>query len=174
MKLFIVVIALVAFQWQGSSAITCSYSCRKSYRTYGRCGVLGFSRCSSIAYRTDTCYRPCPVDGGWTDFTEWKEIKECDSLCGGGIKKEKRDRTCTDPAPAYGGDDCDGELSQVRNVACNTELCGDRCPLGQVKYIAHDGNKNKFYQCDNGVARLRDCAVGTMWSQDYTTCIHMP
>ncbi|KAK6195018.1 hypothetical protein SNE40_000537 [Patella caerulea] len=116
----------------------------------------------------------CPINGGWTDFTEWEEINECDSLCGGGIKEEQRDRTCTNPSPAYGGDDCDGESSQVRNVTCNTELCGDKCPTGQNTYIAHTDNDYRYYQCAHGVARLRDCAAGTMWSQDDSVCINIP
>ncbi|KAK6195015.1 hypothetical protein SNE40_000536 [Patella caerulea] len=155
----------------GEKILTFTRSCTDPSPMYGGNGCVGDTE------RTDTTTcneNPCPVNGGWTDFTEWEEINECDSLCGGGIKEEQRDRTCTNPAPAYGGDDCDGESSQVRNVTCNTELCGDKCPSGRNTYIAHGGNKNRYYQCDNDVARLRDCAVGTMWSQDHTNCINIP
>ncbi|XP_055954275.1 hemicentin-1 isoform X3 [Patella vulgata] len=155
----------------GEQILTFTRSCTDPSPMYGGNDCVGDTESTD----TETCNEyPCPVNGGWTDFTEWEEINECDSLCGGGIKEEQRDRTCTNPTPAYGGDDCDGELSQVRNVTCNTELCGNKCPSGHVTYIAHNGNKNRFYQCDNDVARLRDCAVGTMWSQERTVCINLP
>jgi|GEM_PF-6132901 len=51
-----------------------------------------------------------PVNGGWSDWSV------CSVSCGGGTQT----RTCTNPAPVYGGNDCQGSSSQ----GCNTHSCG--------------------------------------------------
>ncbi|KAL5251311.1 hypothetical protein ACHWQZ_G016863 [Mnemiopsis leidyi] len=56
------------------------------------------------------------IDGGWSDDDAWSE---CSADCGGGT--QTRTRTCTNPAPAYGGADCVGEATETQN--CNTEPC---------------------------------------------------
>ena len=56
------------------------------------------------------------VDGGWSEFSDWSE---CSATCGGGT--QTRIRTCTNPAPALGGVDCQGESSETQN--CNTHHC---------------------------------------------------
>ncbi|MDD2647033.1 MAG: hypothetical protein PHV78_03680 [Patescibacteria group bacterium] len=53
---------------------------------------------------------PTPIDGGWSDWSA------CSVSCGGGTKT----RTCTNPAPANGGKNCEGDSSLV----CNTQSCG--------------------------------------------------
>jgi len=57
-----------------------------------------------------------PIDGGWTDDGAWTE---CSAECGGGT--QSRSRTCTNPAPAYGGVECEGDAEESQN--CNTEPC---------------------------------------------------
>jgi len=57
--------------------------------------------------RTPSC--PAPVNGGWSSWSA------CTKACGGGTQT----RTCTNPAPAYGGADCSGSSSQ----SCNTGAC---------------------------------------------------
>ncbi len=51
----------------------------------------------------------CLVDGGWSAWGS------CSASCGGG----NQSRTCTNPAPAYGGADCTG----VNDEPCNTQAC---------------------------------------------------
>ena len=60
-----------------------------------------------------------PVDGGWS---EWTDFTECSESCGGGTKT--RSRSCTNPAPADGGAQCQGESSEEET--CNTEACAGR------------------------------------------------
>ena len=47
--------------------------------------------------------------------------------CGGGT--QERTRTCTNPPPAHGGKDCDGDSKEEQD--CNTEPCpeerGGKC-----------------------------------------------
>ena len=63
-------------------------------------------------------YHNNSVDGGWSE-PEWSE---CSVTCGGGT--QTRIRTCTNPAPAYGGLDCQGESSEIKD--CNSKDCPGR------------------------------------------------
>ncbi|CAH1773733.1 unnamed protein product [Owenia fusiformis] len=58
----------------------------------------------------------CPVNGGYAEWSVWSS---CSTTCGGG--EIARERTCTDPAPAYGGDDCVGD--NLETDVCNTFPC---------------------------------------------------
>ena len=61
-------------------------------------------------------YSYLSVDGGWTDYENWST---CSVKCGGGIRT--RSRSCTNPAPSYGGADCGGDSEEKET--CNTDLC---------------------------------------------------
>merc|ERR1712112_227291 len=69
--------------------------------------------------------KKCPIDG------QWSKWGECSKTCGGGRKK----RTCTNPAPAYGGADCEKEYGLGDKDDCNTE----KCPV--------DGQWSKWGEC---------------------------
>ena len=56
------------------------------------------------------------VDGG---FTEWSLFGSCSKTCGGGVMR--RNRSCTNPVPANGGQDCIGPREETRN--CSIEAC---------------------------------------------------
>ena len=55
-------------------------------------------------------YLPSLVHGGWTPWTEWSD---CSVSCSNGT--QSRTRSCTNPAPAHGGRDCEGEDRQVKD-----------------------------------------------------------
>jgi len=57
-----------------------------------------------------------PVNGNWGS---WSSYGECSAYCDGGIKK--RYRYCNSPAPAHGGQKCNGNDEQSSN--CNTHRC---------------------------------------------------
>lgn len=77
----------------------------------------GGKNCEGPVDEVEVCnVKPCPVDGG---FSEWGEYGACDKTCGGGV--QARNRTCTNPAPANGGKDCEGSLLETR--ACNEVDC---------------------------------------------------
>ena len=61
-------------------------------------------------------YYKTSVFGGWSEFEEWSE---CSTTCGGGT--QTRTRSCTNPAPAYDGLDCQGESSETQD--CNNQNC---------------------------------------------------
>ena len=52
------------------------------------------------------------LDGGWSDFGA------CSKACDGGTQS----RTCSNPAPANGGNNCVGDSTS----ACNTQACRGR------------------------------------------------
>ena len=56
------------------------------------------------------------VDGGFSDWSAWVT---CSVTCGGG--RQGRDRTCTNPAPQYGGSACVGNFTSEQD--CNTHEC---------------------------------------------------
>ena len=56
------------------------------------------------------------VDGGWSDYGEWSA---CSEECGGG--EQTRERVCNNPAPAYGGAECQGTSSETQS--CNQQPC---------------------------------------------------
>ena len=57
-----------------------------------------------------------PLDGAWSCWTDWSA---CSADCGGG--NQTRTRTCTNPAPAHGGAQCEGNSSETQN--CNSHTC---------------------------------------------------
>ena len=53
------------------------------------------------------------------NFTSWENIGECSNSCGGGTKQQRR--SCTNPSPTHGGNDCTGNTS--RTISCNNQPC---------------------------------------------------
>ena len=56
------------------------------------------------------------VNGNWALWSDWNN---CTLPCDGGT--QNRSRTCTDPQPQYGGDDCVGNEADVQT--CNAHIC---------------------------------------------------
>jgi hypothetical protein len=56
------------------------------------------------------------VNGDWSEWSEWEE---CSVTCGGGSKT--RNRTCTEPEPQYGGNNCTGH--DTNYTSCNAYPC---------------------------------------------------
>ncbi|KAL5270907.1 hypothetical protein ACHWQZ_G001540 [Mnemiopsis leidyi] len=101
---------------------TCSAGCGGGEQTREReCNnpapQFAGAECQGDSSQTQSCNeQPCPVGGGWGDWSEWSE---CSAVCGGGI--QTRSKECNNPAPAYGGADCDGEATEIQK--CNTQSC---------------------------------------------------
>lgn len=58
------------------------------------------------------------IDG---NYTEWSEWSECNVICGGGV--HSRSRTCTNPPPKNGGNNCEGLGPANDTQACNPDPC---------------------------------------------------
>ncbi|XP_019614624.1 PREDICTED: coadhesin-like [Branchiostoma belcheri] len=108
--------------WSG-----CSVTCESGTQTRDRtctnpAPANGGADCDGLAEETQACDTEvsCPViDGGWSDWGPWSG---CSVTCESGT--QTRDRTCTNPAPANGGADCDGLAQETQ--ACDT---GMPCPV---------------------------------------------
>ena len=48
------------------------------------------------------------MDGG---FTQWTSFSDCSKECGLGTRE--RTRSCTNPAPQHGGQECEGITNQI-------------------------------------------------------------
>lgn len=65
------------------------------------------------------------VDGGWTRWSEWNQ---CSTTCGNGT--QTRNRSCTDPIPQYGGEDCSGDTIETKR--CHLRHCPGEQPYSMV------------------------------------------
>ncbi|KAJ8302243.1 hypothetical protein KUTeg_021230 [Tegillarca granosa] len=86
-------------------------SCTNPAPQYGGNNCVG----STTESRACNTYN-CPIHGGWTSYSEWST---CNVSCGGGT--QSKIRSCTNPAPQYGGNNCVGPTTESR--ACNTHNC---------------------------------------------------
>ena len=59
------------------------------------------------------------MDGGWSNWTDWRACVAFDQFCGAGY--QLRNRSCDSPAPQYGGATCVGQV--LENSTCNV-TCG--------------------------------------------------
>ena len=112
----------------------------------------------------------CEVPGNWGSWEPWSD---CSVTCGGGIKR--RYRECNDPAPANGGEDCEGN-------AVDVEFClADPCPGEQNKECGEnkiwDSVCKKPFSCydyvdedalvmDDGCEEACICATGFVMDKD--------
>lgn len=92
--------------------------------------------------------RPCPIDGG---YTHWSSFNKCSKSCGTGV--QSRRRTCTNPAPQFGGQNCSrfGRSNETRT--CNTHFC----PI-HGNYSEWTNFTTCSKSCANGILfRRRNC-----------------
>lgn len=94
---------------------SCSVSCSNGIRTrYRNCSnpvpQYGGDSCDGKSTEQQQCNSgPCPIHGGWAAWTSWSQ---CTVTCSRGSRL--RLRTCTNPPPHHGGQDCPGNFSELR------------------------------------------------------------
>ncbi len=82
------------------------------------------SQCPGSDRQIQNCTIHCPINGAWT---EWSN-STCSVTCGKGTKR--RTRTCTNPAPKYGGKMCSGPDTKTETCIeyprnCSASVCFD-------------------------------------------------
>ncbi|XP_048241924.1 coadhesin-like [Haliotis rufescens] len=94
--------------------------------------ALGGLFCASelVDTETRTCVlAPCQaINGGMSVWTSWSE-GPCSATCGSAFQNVNRTRSCTNPAPQYGGNDCSGPRFESMKRTC-TRL--PSCPRTDV------------------------------------------
>ncbi len=75
-----------------------------------------------------------PVNGGWADWSSWGS---CSVTCGTGTRN--RTRTCTNPAPQHGGNNC--ARDNTENKPCSCPACPGRTALCQ-QFVQGSSTKN--------------------------------
>lgn len=149
-------------------------NCNNPYPQYGGAQCVGDSKQVATCVSNVTC----PIDGGWSTWTE----SLCSSTCGIGYRV--RQRNCSNPAPQFGGTFCIGSaidtiLCNVSNVTCpimgtwgewvNAINCSASCgygfrvrnrtclPLGTNNCV---GSSVLVETCDSGLT----CATPAPWN----------
>lgn len=111
--------------WSPWSA--CNVSCGGGKRDRGRLCNNPLPRnngrqCSGKNIESDNCkMNPCPIHGG---FDQWGSWSFCSQTCGGG--QRTRNRTCSNPNPAFGGSNCIGLWNESQD--CNHQNCPGKTP----------------------------------------------
>lgn len=132
---------------------TCSVSCGQGYNVrYRFCNNPapqdGGAQCEGKHDEVRVCpLVHCPVDGGWSNWTE----SHCTVTCGVGLRYFIR--KCNDPLPMYGGNECVGESAKFER--CIKDACvidGDWSSWSDYtncRVICGDGYQRRNRSCTN-------------------------
>ncbi|KAL4217214.1 Hemicentin-1 [Mactra antiquata] len=132
---------------------TCQVSCGSGFQYRSRtCNNPapkdGGKNCVGDSSATQICkIRECPIDGGWSSYV----TRPCTATCGIGVLVAVRQ--CTNPAPQYGGKDCEGGSTKFER--CTNDPCvidGDWSPWSDFTnctVICGQGYSRRSRLCTN-------------------------
>ncbi|KAL4216700.1 hypothetical protein ACF0H5_024423 [Mactra antiquata] len=158
-----------------SSYSQCSVSCGSGNMTrYRSCDSpvpqLGGNDCIGANITTKICHQgTCVVNGNWSDWQTWST---CSKSCDSGTRT--RDRSCDNPTPKNGGNNCTGNMTEVEscnNVTCPEwshwfyEPCSATCGNGTMQRIRHCSTGNDV-DCGGGES------VGRVFCNDGLCPVH--
>ncbi|XP_071151058.1 uncharacterized protein [Mytilus edulis] len=110
----------------------------------------------------------CPIDGIWSDWSTWGA---CSVTCESGV--EMRNRSCTNPIPQYGGQDCQGSDSDSQT--CTLSMCPidgnytDWSAWSVCTVSCGGGTQDRTRSCTNPVQQYggNDCSqIGSDYEQE--------
>ncbi|KAJ8302240.1 hypothetical protein KUTeg_021227 [Tegillarca granosa] len=114
------------------------------------------------------------LNGGWADWNDWSVWGDCSTTCDEGIKYRNRERTCTNPEPLNGGNDCPGSNREVESTSCLLFQCPTTaCGSGPGEHHKHpDPQKcNMFLNCgQQGETYEQACQPGLAWNEESNAC----
>ncbi|KAG2458362.1 SSPO protein, partial [Polypterus senegalus] len=145
-------------------------------------------QCEKNLFDSRACFiKACPVAGQWSEWGPWSA---CDVTCGNGVRS--RERSCSNPPPKNGGEDCDGDAFDTES--CNLPPCNhtaaavSKCPSGLVFISAEDCEEESLNLCplscedlntefncslqckEDVLAKEKQWTEWTSWSQCSKTC----
>ncbi|CAG2213837.1 unnamed protein product [Mytilus edulis] len=173
----------VSWNMDCSATCKCDYGVESGYKNrtctnpepaYGGKECLGESFATDVRQCT---LKECPVDGGWGNYSlvQWSGL--CSTTCGFGTESGVKTRTCSNPNPAYGGDDCVGETNSTETRQCKLKDCTNNTSTitcdHNGQYIPHPTDCHKFYQCVWTTPVEMDCPTSLAWNELKLTCDYM-
>ncbi|XP_061622740.1 netrin receptor UNC5D isoform X1 [Phyllopteryx taeniolatus] len=124
--------------------VPCGRGVQKRSRTCTNPAPLnGGAFCEGMSVQKISCNAPCPIDGGWGEWSEWTI---CSSQC-----ERQRSRECNSPAPKHRGKMCDGSSEPTEN--CTDGQCT------QNRKLLHDV-KPQSVDSSNDVALYSGLGAG--------------
>lgn len=132
----------------------CTKSCGGGHKTRIRiCAnpapMYGGKACVGSFIDVEACNTdPCPVDGKWSKYGPWDK---CSKTCGGGVTQRRR--SCSNPAPDHGGNDCEGPA--MERGECNKQHCPinggftEWSKFGECTVSCGGGTKTRMRACTN-------------------------
>jgi hemicentin len=148
----------------------------------------GGAACSGVSSNVRPCNNgSCPINGGWSNWSDWDT---CVGDCSTGYAEQHRTRTCTNPAPAFGGNSCSGSNTDVKSCALsNCPVHGDwsswspwgtcigDCATGvasqsRSRTCSNPSPKNGGRNCDGSLVDSRLCKLEGCPVHDVSTPNH--
>ena len=101
------------------------------------------------------------INGGWSEFENWQS---CDETC-----HKKRGRSCTNPSPAYGGENCTGDDYETQfctDKECKNHDCYEigRYRGNDIILLPMENLNYSFEKCQEECQKLDNCVVFTGYS----------
>lgn len=105
-------------------------------------------------YIFSLCFLYSSVNG---NYTAWQNDGGCSTTCGAGLQRQVR--FCTNPAPAFGGNDCSSLGANAQFIGCNLRQCpGKNVSLYQlvssVQYTTTSSKREGGREGEFGVYQL--------------------
>ncbi len=144
---------------------SCTGFCTNATKTHHRSCTNPSPRgtglpCPGADQEDGACLGPCPIDGGWSEWSAWTT---CSVTCYG-AGQNWHTRTCDNPVPQNGGLDCTGD--DIEYQVCGEILCPVWVISNPRSYINHPGSIGTFLH--DGCEVHQDNSGNGIWLATYS------
>ncbi|XP_041372582.1 uncharacterized protein LOC121385859 [Gigantopelta aegis] len=145
----------------GPCSVTCGEGTRQYTQTRSCCNPIprfGGKPCPGIRERVGPILgcnvAPCCVDGAWSVWSH-ADKGPCSVSCGGGARKVMLVRSCDNPLPQNGGQNCSGPHSRSKILlGCNLQCC-DTSLLSDKVYVSNCSDVIEHHITTSGVFTIQ-------------------